>query len=98
MAAWRHRVARDEKGKLHFVCARYDTADPRQRCGMTGIWNEGGTLDDMRQLVRELGAACNDAVINMTEYELEPGEDGDDEDEGYERLSDYDYEPIREDN
>jgi hypothetical protein len=78
MAAWQHRVARDSKGKLHFVFARYSASDPRRRCGMIGgIFNEGTTLEDMRSLVRELDAACNNPIIDMTEDGFEPDEDDD---------------------
>jgi hypothetical protein len=81
--AWRYRVARDDKGKLHFVFARYDVAEPGERRGMVGgIFNEGDTIEDMRRLIRELEAACDTPIINLNQYELEPpGEADDDYDE-----------------
>jgi hypothetical protein len=88
MAAWRHRVARDCDGKLHFVFARYDTSDPRYRCGMLDIFNEGSTLDDMRRLVHELEAACNHPIIEMTETGFESDEDADEDEDANFRLSD----------
>lgn len=84
MAAWCPRVARDEDGKLHFVYARYRPEDMRQRCGMVGIggvFNDGKTIEDMRRLAQQLLNACDQPIINMTEYEYEPAEEGDEEDE-----------------
>ena len=81
MAAWRPRVAKDNDGKLHFVCARYDDADPRQRCGMvsiSGVFNEGRTIEDMRSFAERLLAACDQPIIAMTEYEYEPGDEDED--------------------
>ena len=63
--AWCYRVAKDENNKLHFVFARYDTVNPSHRCGMTGIFNEGNNIEDMRQLARSLLAACDDPVIPL---------------------------------
>ena len=95
---WQYRVARDTEGKLHFVFARYRADDPRQRCGMFGgIFNEGVTIEEMRRLARELSAACDNPIIDMTEYGREPGEDDDLSDDGGDRLSDYDYEVLDDD-
>lgn len=75
-ALWRHRIARDDKGKLHFVYARYRSDDLGYRCGMyPNINNTGNSVEDMRQLVHELEAACRDPVIEMTETGDEPNED-----------------------
>lgn len=79
MAAWLHRVARDDKGELHFVAARYRPEDMRQRCGMGPIFNSGKSLDDMRNLARQLLEACDKPIINLTEYEYEEGDDDDEE-------------------
>lgn len=79
--AWRHRVARDDKGRLHFVFARYDVVDPYQRTGMTGIFNEGADLDAMRRLAADLARACDEPIISSVEKEREPGDD-DEDDEG----------------
>lgn len=82
MAAWRYRVAKDDKGKLHFVFARYDTTDPYARCGLiAGIaFNEGNSIDEMRDLARMLMQACDEPAISMAEFEIEP-HDNDEEDE-----------------
>jgi len=80
--AWRHRVARDDEGKLHFVFARYDTTDPRQRRGMIGgVFNEGATIDEMKTLARDLLRACDDPIISMLEYEHEGSDDEDDDED-----------------
>lgn len=74
MAAWRYRVAKDDKGKLHFVFARYDTTDTYARIGLiAGIaLNEGDSIDDMRRLAQWLMRACDEPVISMAEREDEP--------------------------
>ena len=84
MAAWCPRVARDEKGRLHFVYARYRPEDMRQRCGMVGIdsvFNDGATIDDLRSFAEQLLDACDRPIINMTAYEYEDAEDDDDDEE-----------------
>jgi hypothetical protein len=77
--AWRYRVAKDDKGKLHFVFARYDTSDPNHRCGLTGILNEGDDIEGMRRLAQQLQAACDDPIIPLEEY---GDEDADEDTEG----------------
>jgi hypothetical protein len=83
MAALVLRVARDERGKLHFVTARYRPEDMRQRCGMVGInlFNEGNTIEQMRAFAQSLLEACDRPIIAMTEYEYEPADDDEDEDD-----------------
>jgi hypothetical protein len=79
-AAWRHRVARDEKGILHFVCARYRSESPEYRSGITGPWLAGKTIDEMREHARSLLAACDEPIISTAEHEDESGDYDEDED------------------
>jgi hypothetical protein len=76
---WRPRVARDATGRLHFVYARYRYAEPRQRCGISSkldAFATAGSVDGLRAFARGLLAACEEPVIPMTEFDLEP-RDGD---------------------
>lgn len=75
---WRYRVAKDEKeGKLHFVYARYRSSNPTYRCGLTSIFNEGNTVEELRQLAEMLLKACDEPIIPLEEY----GDENDDEGE-----------------
>ena len=78
-AAWRHRVARDEKGTLHFVYARYRSESPEYRSGMTGPCLAGETIDEMREHARNLLAACDEPIISTAEQEDESGDDEDED-------------------
>jgi hypothetical protein len=88
-ACWRYRVAKDEKdGKLHFVYARYRSDDPTYRCGIVGIVNEGGSIEDMRQLAQSLLQACEEPIIPLEERgdEADPDEDEDPDEDSLWRL------------
>jgi hypothetical protein len=79
-AAWRHRVARDEEGTLHFVYARYRSDSPGYRSGMTSPLLAGETIDEMREHARSLIAACDEPIISTAEQEDESGDCEEDED------------------
>jgi hypothetical protein len=81
MAVWRHRVAMDADGALHFVFARYDDVDEYYRCGMSGILNTGNTVEEMRRLAAALDAACDEPVIPMEPHGQEPSDVDEDEDD-----------------
>jgi hypothetical protein len=79
MAQRRYRVPKDDKGKFHFVTARYDDVDEYARRGLIPevAHNYAGTVDQLRWLARQLLAACDQLVISMAEFETEPRKDED---------------------
>lgn len=84
MGAWRPRVARDDKGKLHLVYARYDDGDPYARCGMasiSGVFNEADTIDQMKRYAQRLVEACGEPIIPMEEYGIEPNDEDEEEED-----------------
>lgn len=75
--AWRHRVVKDEKGRLHFAALRFRPLE-NTPSGIVSIFNDGANIEDMRQLTLELLAACDERIIDadhLTDDEQNDGED-----------------------
>jgi hypothetical protein len=77
---WRPRVARDGLGRLRLVYARYRYDEPRQRCGLSRSLDvfapaAAGSVESLRAFARGLLAACDEPVISMAEFDLEPRDD-----------------------
>jgi hypothetical protein len=64
MAAWSHRIVRDEKGLLHFAAVRFREFEGKAS-GILGIFNEGKDVEAMRRLAQELLSACDQGILDV---------------------------------
>lgn len=78
MAAWSHRMVRDEKGKLHFAALQFRPGED-EPSGVIGIFNVGDNIEDMRRLAGELLEACEEPIYDLQKT---PEEDDDLVDDG----------------
>jgi hypothetical protein len=62
MADWSHRLVRDLNGTLHFAIVRFRPGEHRSS-GLMEIRNEGTDREEMRNLAKELLAACDRAIV-----------------------------------
>lgn len=70
---------KDDKGKLHFAAVRFRPYE-NTISGATAIWNDGGTIEDMRKLANELLQACDRSVIDLKDgIDLDAIEEEEDE-------------------